>query len=152
MICVFVETCADGCTVSMGISPSRLSRRTLDLIEDRLVSKRSFSAETVRSCVADLARATSPPCGRRLVSRNFSSKISASRKPILDVSLSACTGRRRIGCKADLTAGVLAHLPGQGHGVPQCLLAAQGMYTGFGYSVFKVRRSGEKNTPHLIRN
>ena len=27
---VLRQTCADGCTVSMGISPSRLSRRTLD--------------------------------------------------------------------------------------------------------------------------
>ena len=151
MIYVFVETCADGCTVSMGISPSRLSRRTLDLIENQLASKRSFSAETVRFCVADLARATSPPCGRRLVSRNFISKnlrFTQADSRCIIIALHGSSQNRVT--KPISQPGVLAHLPGQGHGVPLCLLAAQGMYTGFEYSVFKVRRSGEKH-PLLIK-
>ena len=135
MICVFVETCADGCTVC-------LSRRTLDLIENQLASKRSFSAETVRSCVADLVRATSPPCGRRLVSRNFISKNLRFTQADSRCIIIALYGSSQNRVANPISQPVvLAHLPGQGHGAPLCVLAAQGMYTGFGYSIFKVHES-----------
>ena len=139
-ICLrFLKACADGCTVSMGIPPSRLSRRTLDLIEKRFASKRSFSAETVRSCVADLVRAKSPPCDQRLVSHNCNSKNLRFTQTDFRCIIVPCMGRRRIGCNSDLhsrdsrytlykeTETPFRHCLG----VPLCGLGIQGMYAGF---------------------
>lgn len=48
-------------------------------------------------------------------------------------------GHRRIGLQVRSSLPVvLAHLPQQGHGAPLRELAAQGMCTGFGYSIVKV--------------
>ncbi len=123
----------------MGISPSRLSRRTLDLIDKELATRNPFAAKIVQSCVTILVRATARPADVALacavLSRKTSSVLQALRRCIIVpcICLRIVGGNPTSGSRnSRYTLFLEAETPlRRCLGVPLPVLGIQGMYAGF---------------------